>query len=58
MWFVMKGFKIFPQQASVKYKFLERIINNNDVQHSALTFRQSTNNKTLGQYFVMKNFID
>lgn len=25
---------------------------------SALTFRQSTNNKTLGQYYVMKNYID
>lgn len=24
MWFVIKGFKIFPQQAAVKYKLLER----------------------------------
>ena len=26
MWFVIKGFKIFPQQAAVKYKLLERKI--------------------------------
>ena len=48
MWFVIKGFKIYPQQASIKYQVMEKKMNQQQMETTAITYRQNSMNKVKG----------